>query len=49
MCPSLESEIGLSVKPDAEYDDSEEAGDVTRQLPVFPFTRLSGRRRRPVE
>ena len=41
MCPSLDSEIGLGVETNTEDDDGEEARDVARQLPIFPFTGLT--------
>lgn len=41
MGPGLDGEIGLGVESDTEDDDGEEAGDVARQLPVFPFPRLT--------
>ena len=41
MGPGLDGEIGLGVESDTEDDDGEEAGDVARQLPVFPFSRLT--------
>ncbi|KAK8588796.1 hypothetical protein V6N12_023210 [Hibiscus sabdariffa] len=49
MSPSLDSEIGLRVESDTKDDDCEEACDVARQLPIFPFTGLARRRWDPVE
>ncbi|KAL4355260.1 hypothetical protein GQ457_06G025110 [Hibiscus cannabinus] len=49
MSPSLDSEIGLGVESDTKDDDCEEACDVARQLPIFPFTGLAWRRWDPVE
>ena len=47
--PGLDGEIGLGVESDTEDDDGEEAGDVARQLPVFPFPRLTSWWWGPVE
>lgn len=47
--PGLDGEIGLGVESDAEDYDGEEAGEVARELPVLPLSRLSGRRRDAVE
>lgn len=49
MRPGLDREIRLGVKADAEDHDSEEACNVAGKLPILPFTRLTGRRRSPIE
>lgn len=49
MGPGFDSQIGLGVEPNAEDHDGEEAGDVARELPVFPLARLAWGRRGPVE
>lgn len=49
MGPGLDGEIGLGIETDAENDNSQEAGYVARQLPVFPLPRLPRWRWCPVE
>lgn len=47
--PGLDGEIGFGIESDAENDDGEEAGDVAREFPILPFSRLARRWRGPVE
>lgn len=49
MCPGLNREIGLSIEAHSKDDNSKEASNIARQLPVFPLPRLSRRRRRTTE
>lgn len=49
MGPGLDGEIWLGVETYSQDDDREEAGDVARQLPIFPFAGLAGRQRCSIE
>lgn len=41
MSPCLDGEIRFGIETNTEDDDGEEASDVTRQFPIFPFASLT--------
>ena len=49
MSPSLNCEIRLGVEANAKNHNSKKTSNITRKLPILPFTGLTWWRRRPIE